>query len=90
MVPDEFIITIGDAHLYSNSIDAAKEMLNRESLSSPILQLNPDIDDIYDFRYDDIQILNYEAHQNIKVEVAVWHITLKILDWAKINQSNFN
>lgn len=71
MVPYEFILTIGDAHLYSNSLDAAKEMLNRDTLSSPKLSLNPMIDDIYDFRYSDIKVEDYEAHPNIKVDVAV-------------------
>jgi thymidylate synthase len=71
MVPDELIWTGGDVHLYSNSIDAAKEILRRESLSNPKINLNPDITDIYDFRFDDIEISDYEAHPNIKVEVAV-------------------
>jgi thymidylate synthase len=71
MVPDEFILTIGDAHLYSNSIEASKELLKREPKELPILKLNPNIQNIYDFRYEDIEILNYNPHTNIKVDVAV-------------------
>ena len=43
----------------------------RDTLSSPTLELNTDIDDIYDFRFEDIKIIGYDAHPNIKVDVAV-------------------
>jgi thymidylate synthase len=71
MIPDEFIWTGGDVHLYKNQLDAAKEMINRESQTAPILELNMDIKNIYDFRYNDIKITNYNPHPNIKMDVAV-------------------
>lgn len=71
MIPYEFIYTIGDAHLYNNSIDAAKEICKREEYSLSKLTLNKNIKSIYDFRYDDIKIENYKSHPNIKVDVAV-------------------
>ena len=71
MVPYELIYTMGDAHLYNNSIDASNKLLIRDSYDLPKLKLNRDVKSIYDFRYDDIAIENYKAHSNIRVDVAV-------------------
>jgi thymidylate synthase len=71
MIPNEFILTLGDAHLYSNSIDAAKTIIERDSFPLPKLIFNKNIKNIYDFRYDDIIIKDYQYHPNIKVDVAV-------------------
>lgn len=71
MIPYELIINIGDAHLYSNSIEAAKKLLDREGYELPRLELNKNIKNIYDFRYEDIKIINYQSHPNIHVDVAV-------------------
>ncbi len=71
MVPNKLFINIGDAHLYCNSIDAAKKLLDRSSYDLPTLSLNENIKNIYDFRYSDIKIENYRAHDNIHVDVAV-------------------
>jgi len=71
MVPCELIYTIGDAHLYNNSIDASNKLLLRNSYDLPTLILNREIKSIYDFRYEDISIENYKSHSNIKVDVAV-------------------
>jgi len=71
MVPYELTWVGGDVHLYENSTDAAKKLLNRYSYELPTLILNKNITSIYDFRYEDIQIENYRAHSNIKVDVAV-------------------
>lgn len=71
MIPNDFIQTIGDAHLYSNSIEATEELLKREPRKLPKLWINPDVQNIYGFRYDDIKILDYDPHPNIKVKVAV-------------------
>ena len=71
MIPFEFILTMGDAHLYENSFKAVEELLKREPRDLPILKINNDIEDIYKFRIEDFEILNYEPHNNIKVEVAV-------------------
>ena len=67
----EFIHTLGDAHLYSNHIDQAKLQLSRTPYELPKLKLNPEIKDIFDFKYEDITIENYVSHPHIKAEVAV-------------------
>ncbi|MDR0971388.1 MAG: thymidylate synthase [Bacteroidales bacterium] len=67
----EFIHTFGDVHLYSNHISQAKEQLLREPLPLCQLRLNPEIKSIFDFKYEDIEILNYKSHPAIKAKVAV-------------------
>jgi len=71
MVPNEFIWTIGDAHIYTNHIDGCDEMLKREPLQLPSVKLNPEIKNIFDFTYDDITLENYHPHPKIKLPVAV-------------------
>ena len=67
----EFIHTLGDAHLYLNHIDQAKLQLSRTPYELPKLKLNPEIKDIFDFKYGDITIEDYVSHPHIKAEVAV-------------------
>ncbi|MCK6597278.1 MAG: thymidylate synthase [Bdellovibrionaceae bacterium] len=67
----EFIHTIGDAHLYLNHVEQAKLQLTRTPLKLPTLKLNPDVKNIFDFKYEDIQVLNYESHPGIKAEISV-------------------
>ncbi len=69
--PGEFIHTLGDAHLYSNHFDQAKEQLTREPKAAPKLVLNPQVTDLFGFSFDDIQIEAYDAHPHIKAKVAV-------------------
>lgn len=69
--PGEFIHTLGDAHLYSNHLEQAREQLTREPLALPTLKLNPDVTDLFDFTFDDIVIEGYESHPHIKAQVAV-------------------
>ena len=69
--PGEFIHTLGDAHLYSNHLDQARLQLSRTPYELPKLKLNPEIKDIFDFKYEDITIENYVSHPHIKAEVAV-------------------
>ena len=71
MIPNDFIQTIGDAHIYSNAVDATEELLKREIRPLPKLWINPDIQNMYGFRFEDIKILDYDPHQNIKVDVAI-------------------
>jgi thymidylate synthase len=71
MIPHELIINIGDAHIYLNHIEQLKKMLNRDSYELPTLSLNKDIKNIYDFRFKDIKIENYNSHPNIMMPVAV-------------------
>lgn len=67
----EFIWTGGDTHLYSNHFEQARLQLTRMPLPLCQLQLNPEIDDIFNFTYDDIKIVNYQSHDKIVAPVAV-------------------
>ncbi|MBE0404472.1 thymidylate synthase [Halomonas citrativorans] len=69
--PGEFIHTLGDAHLYSNHFEQAKEQLTREPKVPPRLVLNPEVSDLFAFTFDDIHIEAYDAHPHIKAKVAV-------------------
>ena len=67
----EFIHTLGDAHIYSNHFEQVKLQLSRECKSLPQLKLNPNVKNIFYFKYEDIEIVNYDPHPAIKAEVAV-------------------
>ena len=69
--PFEFIHTLGDSHLYSNHFDQAQLQLQRDPRVLPQLQLNPDVHSIFDFRFEDFELLNYDPHPHIKAAVAV-------------------
>lgn len=67
----DFVHTMGDAHLYLNHVDAVREQLTRQQYELPRLELNPDIKNIDDFKYEDIKIVGYQSHPTIKMSVAV-------------------
>ncbi|AYF34561.1 thymidylate synthase [Vreelandella alkaliphila] len=69
--PGEFVHTLGDAHLYSNHLEQAREQLSRTPKAPPRLSLNPQVTNLFDFTFDDINIEEYESHPHIKAEVAV-------------------
>ena len=69
--PGEFIHTLGDAHLYSNHLEQVELQLSREPYPLPTLKLNPEIKDLFDFTYEDIEIVDYQCHPHIKGAVAV-------------------
>jgi len=69
--PGEFIHTLGDAHLYTNHLDQAREQLSRTPYALPEMHLNPHVTDIFDFKYEDFELIGYQAHPHIKAEVAV-------------------
>ncbi len=69
--PGTFIISLGDAHLYINHFEQAKMQLAREPHPLPGMQLNPAVNSLFDFDYDDFTLLNYQAHPHIKARVAV-------------------
>lgn len=67
----DFVHTLGDAHLYSNHVDQADLQLTRTPRPLPTLTLNPDVSDLFAFRYEDIAISNYDPQPHIKAPVAV-------------------
>ncbi|MCW5680742.1 MAG: thymidylate synthase [Xanthobacteraceae bacterium] len=69
--PGDFVHTFGDAHLYSNHMEQAQLQLSRAPRALPRLRLNPDVKDIFKFRYEDVAFENYDPHPHIKAEVAV-------------------
>ncbi len=69
--PGEFIHTLGDAHLYLNHLEQADLQLAREPLPLPRIRLNPAVTDLFEFRYEDFELLDYQAHPHIKAPVAV-------------------
>jgi len=71
LAPGEFVHTLGDAHIYSNHIEQVKQQLSREAKDLPVMKINPHVKDIFSFKYDDFEILNYDPHPLIKAPVAV-------------------
>lgn len=69
--PGEFIHTLGDAHLYANHIEQAKLQLIRTPFKLPEIHINPHIKSLFDFKYEDFELIGYEAHPHIKATVAV-------------------
>jgi thymidylate synthase len=69
--PGDFVHTLGDAHLYNNHLEQTKLQLTREPRPLPTMQINPDVKDIFGFKYEDFTLLNYDPHPHIKAEVAV-------------------
>lgn len=70
MLPGEFVWTGGDTHLYANHLEAVNTQLEREPFPAPTVKLNPAIDNIFDFKYEDIEVVGYQSHKRIKGEVA--------------------
>lgn len=69
--PGEFIHTLGDAHLYSNHFDQAREQLTRTPKKLPVMQINPEVKDLFGFRFEDFELRGYEADPSIKAPIAV-------------------
>lgn len=69
--PGDFIHTFGDAHLYQNHLEQAQLQLTRTPFPMPKMKINPDVKDIFSFRFEDFSLENYQAHPHIKAPVAV-------------------
>ncbi len=69
--PGDFVHTFGDAHLYSNHFEQAKLQLSRELRPLPTMKINPEIKDLFSFRFEDFELENYNPHPHIKAAVAV-------------------
>ncbi len=69
--PGEFVHTLGDAHLYLNHLEQADLQLTREPLPLPQMKINPEVTSIFDFKFEDFELVGYESHPHIKAPVAV-------------------
>lgn len=69
--PGDFVHTLGDAHLYSNHLEQAKLQLTRDFRPLPQMKINPDVKDLFEFKFEDFELVNYDPHPHIKAEVAV-------------------
>ena len=69
--PKWFVHTLGDAHIYSNHLEQIKLQLSREPKALPIMKINPNVKSIYDFKYEDFELVGYDPHPLIKGVVAV-------------------
>ncbi|MCD8179035.1 MAG: thymidylate synthase [Tannerellaceae bacterium] len=67
----DFVHTLGDAHIYTNHLDQVKLQLSREPKKLPVMEINPEVKDIFSFQYEDFVLKEYDAHPHIKGVVAV-------------------
>lgn len=69
--PGDFVHTFGDAHLYKNHLEQAKLQLSRKPFPLPQMKLNPEVKDLFSFKFEDFSLENYQAHPHIKAPVAI-------------------
>ncbi|HEY6281702.1 MAG TPA: thymidylate synthase [Burkholderiales bacterium] len=69
--PGEFVHTFGDAHLYLNHVEQAREQLSRQPKKLPVMNINPAVKNIFEFKYEDFSLEGYEPHPAIKAPIAV-------------------
>lgn len=69
--PGDFVHTLGDAHLYSNHLEQARLQLTRDFRPLPTMKINPEVKDIFDFKFEDFDLVGYDPHPHIKAAVAV-------------------
>lgn len=69
--PGDFVHTLGDAHLYLNHLDQADLQLGREPYAMPTMKINPHIKSIFDFKFEDFELVNYQCHPPIKAPIAI-------------------
>ena len=71
LTPGEFIHTMGDAHLYNDHLEQARLQLTREPRECPVMSLNPEVSDLFKFRFEDFTLSEYDPHPHIKARVSV-------------------
>lgn len=69
--PGDFVHTFGDAHLYSNHLEQTELQLSREIRPLPTMKINPNVKDIFEFKYEDFELVGYDPHPHIKAAVAI-------------------
>ncbi len=69
--PGTFVHTLGDAHIYLNHVDQVRTQLSRDPMPLPSMVINNEVKDIFDFKYDDFQLVNYNSHPHIKGEISI-------------------
>jgi thymidylate synthase len=69
--PGEFILTLGDAHLYLNHLEQARQQIERQPKAFPQLELNREVKELFAFKYEDFVLQGYEPHPAIKAPIAV-------------------
>jgi thymidylate synthase len=67
----DFVHTLGDAHIYTNHFEQVKLQLSRDCKKLPTMKINPEVNSIFDFKYEDFELVNYNPHPHIKGKVAV-------------------
>lgn len=71
LAPGDFVHTLGDAHLYANHLEQVEEQLSRQPYPLPVMKINPDVKSIFDYKFEDFELIGYEAHPHIKAAVAI-------------------
>jgi thymidylate synthase len=71
LTPGDFVHTLGDAHLYNNHLPQAHKQLSRDPYQLPTMELNPEVDDLLAFKFEDFELKGYQSHEHIKAAVAV-------------------
>ena len=69
--PGDFVHTLGDAHLYSNHLEQAEEQLSRETYTLPTIKINSAVNSIFDFKFEDFELNNYQSHPHIKAPISI-------------------